>query len=141
MRAPGRLPAESGSASLSMSLGLGLLVVPVLLLVLTVPTWEARTVYARDAAAAGARVLATSDSWADGQVSAQALVDHMTAEDGLPSQQTSVAFSGSFTRGGEVSVAVTIEVPAGVIPGIGSFGAVHYTAVSTQHIDDYRSFG
>lgn len=132
---------DAGSAPLSMALGLGLFVIPVLLLVLTIPTWESRMVDARDAAAAAARALVVSDSWSEGVAAADQAVSEVAANDALSPDELSVSYGGALVRGGSVSAAVTVTVPAGQVPGIGTFGAVHYTAVSTQHVDDYRSFG
>ncbi|MHB1912120.1 MAG: hypothetical protein ACYCTI_08725 [Acidimicrobiales bacterium] len=132
---------QSGSAPLSLTLGLGLLVIPVLLLVLTLPTWEARTVDARDAAAAAARTLVTSDSWSDGVASADQLVQEIGATDGVGSDQISVSFQGSLSRGAEVSAKVTVSIPAAQIPLIGAVGSLHYSATSTQLVDEYRSIG
>ena len=130
---------EDGFAPLTMMLGLGLLVIPVLLVVLTVPTWEARTVDARDAAANAARALVTANNWADGVAAADQIVSEQTANDGLHPTQITVGYSGTLTPGATVTATVTVTIPAGTIPGIGAFGTVHYTARSTQQVDDYRS--
>ena len=130
---------ERGFAPLTMTLGLGLLVIPVLLLVLTLPAWEERTVDARDAAANAARVLATATSWTAGVTAADQMVAEMTANDGLPPSEVNVGYTGALTPGATVTAVVTVTIPAGMIPGIGSFGTVHYTAQSTQHVDTFRS--
>ncbi|HVA44476.1 MAG TPA: hypothetical protein VNF50_13420 [Acidimicrobiales bacterium] len=135
------LHRQSGSAPLSLTLGLGLMVIPVLLLVLTLPTWEARTVDARDAASAAARTLVTSDSWSDGVVSADQLVQEIGATDGVGGDQISVSLEGSLSRGAEVSAKVTVLIPAAQIPLIGAVGSLHYSATSTQLVDEYRSIG
>jgi hypothetical protein len=122
-----------------MMLGLGLLVIPVLLLVLTLPTWEERTVDARDAAANAARTLVTADTWTDGVSAADQMVEEEAVNDGLSTNQVSVSYSGALTPGANVTATVRVTIPAGVIPGIGAFGTLHYTASSTQHVDDYRS--
>ena len=130
---------QDGSAPLSLALGLGLLVFPVLLLVLTLPTWEARTVDARDAAAAASRALVTSDSWSNGVAAANAVVSSIASTDEVASEDLTANYPGSLTRGGAVTAEVTVTIPAGRIPGIGSFGAMHYSASSTQLVDEYRS--
>lgn len=130
---------EAGFAPLTTMLGLGVLVIPVLLLVLTLPTWEERTVDARDVAANASRVLVTADSWAAGVTAADQAVAQEAANDGLSDNQVSVAYSGSLTPGATVTATVTITVPGGAIPGIGNFATWHYTASSTQHVDSYRS--
>jgi len=122
-----------------MTLGLGLVVIPVLLLVLTLPTWEERTVDARDAAANAARVLAAAASWPAGMSAADQTVAEMTANDGVPPSEVNVAYTGGVAPGATVTAVVTVTIPAGLIPGIGSFGAFHYSAQSTQHVDTFRS--
>lgn len=130
---------ERGFAPLTMMLGLGLLVIPVLLLVLTVPTWEERTVDARDAAANAARALVTADTWAAGVAAADQAVATEATNDGLTPSQIAVSYRGALTPGATVTATVTVTIPAGAIPGIGAFGTLHYTASSTQHVDSYRS--
>ena len=130
---------EAGFAPLTMMLGLGMLVIPVLLVVLTLPTWEERTVDARDAAANAARVLATADTWQAGVTSANQIVAEMTGNDGLSPVDVNVGYSGALTPAGTVTATVTITIPAGMIPGVGTFATMHYTARSTQHVDSYRS--
>jgi NAD+--asparagine ADP-ribosyltransferase len=126
---------------LSLVLGLGLLIIPVLLLVLVIPTWEARTVDARDAAAGAARVLVTSASWTAGVVAANQLVGEIGATDGVARSQLVATYDGSLTRGSTVTVRVTVVIPATEIPLIGVVGTVHYTATSSELVDQYRSLG
>ncbi len=130
---------ERGFAPLTMTLSLGLVVIPVLLLVLTLPTWEERTVDARDAAANAARVLATAATWPAGVTAADQMVAEMTANDGLAPSEVNVAYTGALAPGATVTAVVTVTIPAGMIPGIGAVGTFHYTAQSTQHVDTFRS--
>ena len=131
--------SEAGFAPLTMMLGLGLLVIPILLLVLTVPTWEARTLDARDAASDAARTLAGADSWVAGVNAANQTINQETANDGLNPADITVRYSGTLSPGATVTAAVTVTIPAGAVPGVGAFGTLHYTTSSTQHIDNYRS--
>ena len=132
---------DAGSAPLSLVLGLGLLVIPVLLLVLSIPTWEARTVDARDAAATAARVLVTADNWSDGVSAANQAVSEIGSSDRLSSSDMTAVYDGSLTRGSTVTVDVTVVIPATEIPLIGAVGSVHYTATSSELVDEYRSLG
>ena len=50
-----------------------------------------------------------------------------------------VTYHGSLDAGTNVTATVTVTIPAGRIPGIGSFGEWHYSSSSTQRIDSYRS--
>lgn len=133
--------SETGSMSvvLTLVLGLGFVVIPVFLLVLTLPTWEARTVDARDAARNAGRALVTSDTWSDGVAAANQAVDEIAANNGVPPSDMTAAYTGSLTRGSAVTATVTIAIPDTVIPGIGSFGTRHFTATSTEQVDPYRS--
>jgi len=127
------------SVPLTLVLGVGLVVIPAFLLVLTLPTWEARTVDARDAARNAARALVTADTWSDGVTAANQAVSEIAANDGVSQAEISASYTGSLTRGSEVTATVTIAIPDTVIPGIGSFGSRHYTASSTEQVDPYRS--
>ena len=129
---------EAGFAPLTMMLGVTLVVIPVLLLVLTIPTWLERSVDARDAAANAARALATANTWADGITAANQTVTELIAGDGLNPNDVEVTYAGSLNPGATVTATVTVELPAGVIPGIGHYGTIRYTATSTQHVDSYR---
>jgi hypothetical protein len=122
-----------------MVLGLGFLVLPVMLLVVTLPTWEQRSVDAKDMAAQAARALVTADTWTDGVTAAQNTVSQETSNDGLDPADVTADYSGTLTPGAKVTATVTVIIPAGVIPGIGTFGAVHYSAESTELVDLYRS--
>ena len=134
--------AQQGSATaLSLMLGLGFIVLPVLVLVLTVPTWEQRTVDAGDAARNAARALVTAPDWGDGVAAAEQVVSQIVTSDGLVPADVSLACSGSLDPGQTVTVAVTVLVPVGDLPGLGFVGALHYTASSTQHVDLYRGSG
>ena len=130
---------ETGFAPLTMMLGLGLLVIPVLLIVLTLPTWEERSVDARDAAANAARALATAGTWTTGVAAADQTVAEAVTNDGIAPTQIVTSYRGALTPGATVTATVTVTIPAGMVPGIGAFGALHYTASSTQHVDSYRS--
>jgi hypothetical protein len=129
---------EAGFAPLTMTLGIGLIVIPVLLLVLTVPTWLERSVDARDAASDAARVIATASTWAAGTTAANQIVAQAITNDGLTPSDVTVSYTGSLNPGDTVTATVTVTLPAGVVPGIGRYGTVHYTATSTQHVDSYR---
>ena len=144
MRPASVVPAttrETGSLSapLTLVLGLGLVVIPTFLLVLTLPTWEARTVDARDAARNAARALVTADTWGDGVSAADQAVADIAVNNGVPTADVTTSYAGSLSRGSAVTATVTIAIPDTVIPGIGNFGTRHYTATSTERVDPYRS--
>jgi len=133
---------EQGSTTaLTLLLGVGLIVMPVLVLVLTLPTWEQRTVDAQDAARNAARALVVADNWGDGVSAANQAVSDIVTSDGLTAGDVSLALSGSLAPGSTVTASVTVLVPAGTVPGLGFIGTLHYTASSTQHVDAYRDSG
>ena len=129
---------EAGFAPLTMTLGVCLVVIPVLLLVLTIPTWLERSVDARDAASDAARVIATANTWAAGTAAANQTVAQAVTNDGLNPADVTVSYTGSLNPGDTVTATVTVVLPAGVVPGVGRYGTIHYTATSTQHVDSYR---
>ena len=139
MRAFGWAGDESGSSTaLTLMLGVAFIVLPVMVLVLTVPTWEQRAVDAQDAARSAARALATADSWGDGVAAADQVVSDVVVNDGLRAADVSVQYSGSLAPGAAITAAVTVAIPVGNVPGLGSVGTLHFTATSTEHIDTYR---
>lgn len=129
----------SMSVPLTLVLGLGLIVIPVFLLVLTLPTWEARTVDARDASRNAVRALVTADTWSSGVAAANEAVHEIASNNGVSDADISARYTGSLTRGSEVTATVTITLPDTAIPGIGTFGVSHYTASSTEEVDPFRS--
>ena len=130
---------EEGAATpLTLMLGLTLVVFPVMILVLTLPAWEQRAVDAEDAARAAARVLATAPNWASGRAAADNAIGELAYNDGLSLSDVTVTYSGDLAPGGSVTASVTVVVPAGEVPGLGSVGRLHYTASSTEHVDTYE---
>lgn len=129
----------SMSAPLTLVLGLAFIVIPLFMLVLTLPTWEARTVDARDAARNAARALVTAPTWNQGVADANQAVNEIAANNGVDPADVTATYTGTLTRGSAVTAAVTIVIPDTVIPGVGSFGIRHYTATSTENVDPYRS--
>ncbi|HEX3425497.1 MAG TPA: hypothetical protein VHT30_05150 [Acidimicrobiales bacterium] len=127
------------SAPLTLVLGLAFVVIPAFLLVLTLPTWEARTVDARDAARNAVRALVTADNWNDGVTTANQAVEEIAANNGVAADDISATYRGSLTRGSTVTATVTIVMPDTVIPGIGGVGEHSYSASSSEQVDPYRS--
>jgi hypothetical protein len=122
-------------------LGVGLIVLPVMVLVLTLPTWEQRTVDALDAARTAARAVATASTWDAGVSAGNQAVEEVLAGDGLPASDVSVSYAGSLDPGASVTARVTVAIPVGNLPGLGFVGTLHYTASSTEHVDSFGSYG
>jgi hypothetical protein len=128
---------DRGYVSLEFALGLALLVLPVALLVLALPTWFARQELGRLAAQQAAREAVISESPGRGEQAAA----EIAANGGLAPGRVTVRYAGSssFAPGGLVTVAVTVPIPAAVIPGIGTVGSFSWTATFSERVDQYRS--
>jgi hypothetical protein len=138
MRGP-RRRSEAGSASpLGLMLGLALIVLPTLVVVLSLPAWEGRVVDAQDAARVAVRALSEAPNWETGVAAAEAAIGAVASGDGLDGHDISESFSGDLQPGGDVTASVSVAVPATRLPGLGLVAPLHYTAVSTAHVDDYE---
>ena len=135
-----RLRRQEGYVALELALGIGVLVLPLTVMVLTFPTWVERQSLARSASQEAARTVVLADSWDQGVSEATGLVRQMAANDGLPSAEVSVAFSGALARGSSVTASVSVTVPGASLPLIGSVGAWSVSASDTEQVDLYRSF-
>ena len=69
---------------------------------------------------------------------ADQVVSDVVVNDGLRAADVSVQYSGSLAPGAAITAAVTVAIPVGNVPGLGSVGTLHFTATSTEHIDTYR---
>jgi hypothetical protein len=130
------------AAPLTMALAVGLILIPVIVLVLVLPTWAERTSDARNAARNAARSLVTATDWQTGVTAADQTVQEIATNNGLPLSDItwtpSCTGSPCLSRGGTVTATVTVTIPATQFPGIGAFGTVHFTASSTERVDQYR---
>ncbi|HTW08208.1 MAG TPA: hypothetical protein VME46_11895 [Acidimicrobiales bacterium] len=130
---------ECGEATaLGLVLGVSFVLLPVMVLVLAIPTWEERSVDARDLARAAARALAVAGDWALGVMAAEDVVIQAEADDGLPASDVTTDYSGDLAPGGTVSVSVTVAIPVGDLPGLGLIGTLHYAATCTEYVDAFR---
>jgi len=139
-----RLRDERGdmSSPIVFPLAVSLLVFPVLILVLSFPTWCERQVDATTAARNAARVLVTAPDWNTGVTEANQVVTEIAANNGLDPSDVSASYSGSLDRGASVTASVTVVIPATVFPGFHVTTAeIHWTASSTEQVDQYRSIG
>lgn len=131
-----RRRSDRGSVALELPLTVGFLLLPVSVLVMVLPQWpEAKTV-ATSAAKEAATLYATAVSETDGADAANAALDRAEANYGHP---ITADVTGQWCRGCDITITVTIEVPAVDVPFIGSTGTFTYTATSTARVDDYRS--
>ncbi|MCU1427271.1 MAG: hypothetical protein JWL83_1271 [Actinomycetia bacterium] len=130
---------EEGFVAIEFAVAVGLLLLPVVLLVAALPSWverqHAASVAAREAAAVAVRAFPQ-----DGLGAAVAAAEETVANYGIPADAIDVTFDRvDLRRGGTVSARVTIEMPAVVVPGMGTAGGFHWSVVRSRRIDDYRS--
>ena len=143
--------SETGSMTVSFLLGMTFLVIPSLMLMLAAPVWEARSTDASDEAHAAVRALALSPDWSQDQTDAAQAVADAIADEDIPSGDVSASYTYTLPAGGSigadgslppgtlVTASVTVVVPAGFIPGIGTYASVHHTATYSETIDLYAA--
>jgi hypothetical protein len=131
---------DQGSVTIELVLTLALFLIPAALLVITIPAWPERQTVARAAASEAARTVVMAGSWDSGVASAQAAVREAAANQGIDPGDISLDVDGSLQRGATVIAAVTVTMPALVVPGLESVGSWSWTARHAERVDDYRSF-
>lgn len=133
---------DGGFASVEWILGVGVLVIPLAALVVGLPPMLQQKSMAESIAQEAARAIVMAPTWEGGVEDAEELVAAIAVGHGT-SGDVSVDFtsdSGGLSRGGTVTVTVTVELPAVPVPVLGSLGTISYQAVHTERVDDYRSF-
>ena len=136
----GRARDDRGFVATELALGVAVLVLPVVAIVLTIPTWSERQTTARVIAREIARTLARS-----GECDAQFATDAaaaMGASLGLdaPARVSLDCWAGAeLEPGSDLTVNVTVTMPAVRLPALGSFGAWTWTARHRQPVDRYAS--
>jgi hypothetical protein len=131
--------AARGFVATELALGVGLLLLPVALLVLTLPTWSERQTDAREMAREAGRTVATAGSC--DPAAARAVVDTMAANLGVAAPDVAVSLDcapGPLPPRRELTVSVTVRIPAVSVPGVGAVGAWSWTARHRETIDAYR---
>jgi hypothetical protein len=132
--------SEDGYVALELALGIGVLVLPVLILVSLLPTWFERQSLARVAAQEAARTVVLAETWEEGVAGGMEVVSQVAANHGLEDSIVDIAIEGALVRGETVTANVTVEMPALVVPLMGSVGAWEWTASHSEKVDQYRSF-
>ncbi len=135
-----RATAAHGFVATELALGIGLLLLPVALLVLTLPTWSERQTDAREMAREAARTVVTGGSC--DPAAARAVVVTMATNLGVAAPDVGVSLDcapGPLPPRGELTVSVTVRIPAVNVPGVGAVGAWSWTARHRESIDAYRS--
>ena len=137
-----RLPASRidarGFVAIELVLAIGLLLFPTVMLVGTLPQWSERQHAAVVAAREAAR--AANQAWpADGGIEGERAAREVMATYGVGPGDVKVRISAPPDRGGLLTAAVTVRMPAIAVPLLASAGAWSWTATESVRIDDYRS--
>ena len=127
--------SQRGFIAVEYALALGLILVPVGLLVITLPAWPERQTVARVAAEEGARTAVLTGDLAAGEAVAMEAVSNQ----GIDPNDIDIAWTGSTERGGQLTAAVTIRMPAIRVPAVATVGTWDWTARHSESVDLYRS--
>lgn len=133
--------SERGFAAIELSAGVALLVLPIVLLVVSLPRWSDRQDLARVAAREAARTVGLS-GWCDAAGAEQA-VRRVATDAGLDPAALRLGLdcapSAPLPRAGTVTAAVTVAMPALVVPVLGSVPAWSWTVRHREPVDPYGS--
>jgi hypothetical protein len=113
--------------------------VPVFVIVMSVPSWVERMLFARVAAQEAARAAVLADSWEDGQAQASTLLGEIAANHDVPAGASSLALSGALERGATISATVSVQTPTLTIPFVTTVGSTTLSSTHTEVVDHYRS--
>ncbi len=139
---PGPRPSkrtEGGFIAVEWVAAMVFLLIPVVLIGAGVSRWPERQQVARASAAEAARAAVLADTHIEAVAHARAVADAVAANSGVGSDQYKVSVDApAWDWGEEVTVTITMTMPALDIPGAGSWGATEWSTSSTQRIEDYR---
>ncbi len=135
-----RLSGHEGSAPLELALFLGLILLPALTLVASLPIWWERQSLGRLAAQEATRTVVLADSWEQGVVAAQAMVDQLAANHDVPPSDLTLSLTGTLQRGQTVSATTTIAVPATTLPLLSALPGFSLSSTHSELVDHYRTF-
>lgn len=131
--------SEPGFIAVEWIAALVFLLLPVVLIGAGVSRWPERQQVARAAAAEAARAAILSDTEAAAVASADRVAAEVASNYGVPADQFTVDVSApSWDWGEEVTVTVTMSMPALDIPGVGSWSPSSWSSSATQRIEDFR---
>ncbi len=131
--------SESGFIALEWVVAVVFLLLPVVFIGAGMSRWPERQQVARAAAAEAARAAVLSDSEAMAQANANRIAAEVASNYGVPADQFSVSVSApNWDWGEEVTVTVTMAMPALDVPGVGSWSTTNWSSSATQRIEDYR---
>lgn len=130
---------DRGVAAIDIIVVIIIAMIPVFVIVMSVPTWVDRLLFARTAAQEAARVMVLADTWEEGQSQANEMVQQVAANHGVPAGETSLTLGGQLERGATVSATVSVQTPAINIPFVTTIGSVTLSRSHTEIVDHYRS--
>jgi hypothetical protein len=124
-----------------LALGVGVLLLPVVFLVLTIPSWSERQTTGRAIAREVGRAVAR-EGWCNTGL-ATGLAEMMAENLGLARAEMRVVMDcapgDALTPGSELTVGVTVDMPAVHLPALGTVGDWSWTARHRQPVDRYGS--
>jgi hypothetical protein len=124
-----------------LALGVGVLLLPVVVLVLTVSSWSERQTTGRAIAREVGRAVAR-EGWCNTELAID-LAEMMAGNLGLARADMAVdldcASGDALAPGSEVTVSVTVRMPAVDMPALGSVGEWSLTARHREPVDVYVS--
>ena len=131
--------SEAGFIAVEWVAAIVLLLIPMVLLGAGVSRWPERQQVARAAAAEGARAAVLSDTQALAVANPNRVADEVAANYGVPAGELTVRVdAATWDWGEDVTVTVTVAIPALDIPGVGSWSPGEWSTAATQRIEDYR---
>ncbi len=131
---------EAGMVVAEFTVVVGMILFPVMILVLSFPVWVERQSMARVAAQEAARTVALADDTDAGVAAAEQLVAEIATNHGVDPSAMTVTFTGSASRGSNVTATVDVDFPPLSLPLLGGVGSVHWSTSHTERVDDYRGF-
>lgn len=125
---------------LEMMLVVGFIILPIVTAMAQVPRWIDARSTAELAAQEAVREIVLAPDLATGTARANAIATQIAVNHGWDAGAISLsAPTGDFTRGSEIEITATMEVPTLVIPVIGSVsGGSTFSATHVERIDDFR---
>jgi len=135
-------PSEPGFIAVEWVAAIVLLLIPMVLLGAGISRWPERQQIARAAAGEGARAAVQADTALEAFQLANEVADEVALNYGVtPSDMTVRIENPVWERGEDLTVTITIAMPALDIPGMGSWDPGSWSVSSTQRIEDFRGLG
>ncbi|MEL6891396.1 MAG: hypothetical protein AAFP84_07360 [Actinomycetota bacterium] len=131
---------DRGYATAELSLAITFILIPLLVVSLAFAQWPSRRGVATAAAAEGARSAALANDAASAELAMAERVREVTAAAGLDPGEVTARLDGVFAPGEHITVTVTVDLPAVVLPLVGTYAATSESQSATERIEIHRSF-